>query len=113
LLRNKAESMLGLAAKAGRAASGEFMAERTIRAGQACLTVLATDSSENTKKKFRNMCAHYKVPLYFCSDKTDLGHAIGKGERSVVVVTDPGLAQAVERHLQDSKEHDGGSEYGK
>lgn len=56
--------MLGLAAKAGKVASGEFMTENSVKTGMAALVIVATDASDNTKKKFRNMCEFYEVPMY-------------------------------------------------
>ncbi len=48
--------MLGMAAKAGKVASGEFMAENAVKSGEAALVIVAEDASDNTKKKFSNMC---------------------------------------------------------
>ena len=63
MILNKVYSMLGLAAKAGKIASGEFMTERSVKDGSACLVVVATDASDNTKKNFRDMCTYYHVPI--------------------------------------------------
>ena len=71
-------SLIGLATKAGKTASGEFLTEREVKSGKAALVIVAGDASENTKKKFRNMCDYYKVPIYFYEDKDTLGHAMGK-----------------------------------
>ena len=35
-------------------------------------TIVAKPKSENTKKKFRNMCEYYEVPIYFFADKESL-----------------------------------------
>lgn len=42
--------------------------------------ILDADASDNTKKKFRDSCAFYKVPLYETSPDR-LGQAIGKPGR--------------------------------
>ena len=73
---NKVLSLIGLATKAGKTASGEFLTEREVKSGKAALVIVAGDASENTKKKFRNMCDYYKVPIYFYEDKDTLGHAM-------------------------------------
>ena len=70
--------MIGLAKKAGRVVSGEFMTESAIKSGEAALVILAQDVSENTRKKFNNSCEYYKVPIREYSSKDELGHAIGK-----------------------------------
>ena len=59
--------MIGLAMKAGKVKSGEFLTETEVKSGGACLVVLAGDASEATKKKFRNMCEFYQVP-FACGD---------------------------------------------
>ena len=52
---NKVLSLLGLATKAGKIASGEFSTEKSVKSGKGFLVLVAADASENTKKKFRNM----------------------------------------------------------
>ena len=48
--QNKALSMIGLATKAGKVASGEFCTEKEVKSGRACLVIVADDASDNTKK---------------------------------------------------------------
>ena len=67
--QNKALSMIGLATKAGKVASGEFCTEKEVKSGRAYLVIVADDASDNTKKKFQNMCDFYQVPIYFYKDK--------------------------------------------
>ena len=93
----KALSMLGLAARAGKTASGEFSCERSVKSGKAALLILAGDASDNTKKKFENMCVYYEVPLAFSAGKEALGKAIGKELRSCVSVEDPGFALQIKK----------------
>ena len=54
-------SMLGIAAKAGSVASGEFSTEKAVKEGRAYLVIVAQDASDNTKKMFRNMTDFYQV----------------------------------------------------
>ncbi|MCD8155811.1 MAG: ribosomal L7Ae/L30e/S12e/Gadd45 family protein [Clostridiales bacterium] len=101
--RDKVLSLVGLAARAGKVVSGEFSTEKAVKSGKACLVLAAGDASENTKKSFRDMCAYYQVPLYFISDRENLGRAVGKEFRAGLAVQDPGLAQAVVRELEKSR----------
>lgn len=87
--------MLGIAAKAGRLASGETATEQAVRKGKAALVILSEDASGNTAKKFQNLCKTYDVPLIVFETKETLGRAIGKGERSSIAVLDAALAEAV------------------
>ena len=110
---------LGLAARAGKAVSGSFCVERSVRRRRAKLVIVSQEASENTKKTFRDLCTYYKVPVYFYSDKETLGAAIGKVYRASVAVTDEGFGKAIEDRLRDDYEKmneekkDGGSKYGK
>lgn len=53
---NKVLSLLGLATKAGKVASGEFSTEKSVKTGKGFLVLVADDASQNTRKKFQNMC---------------------------------------------------------
>ena len=96
---SKALSMISLATKAGKTASGEFATEQSVKSFRAELVIVATDASDNTKKKFQNMCEFYEVPIYFYGDKDTLGHAMGKEFRATLAITDPGFAKGIMKHL--------------
>ena len=100
---SKALSLISLATKAGKTASGEFCTEKEIKTGMAALVIVAGDASDNTKKKFQNMCEFYEVPIYFYGDKDTLGHAMGKEFRASLAVTDPGFAKGIAKHLDAEK----------
>lgn len=91
--------LLSLATKAGKIASGEFCTEREVKAGRAALVIVAGDASGNTKKKFRNMCDFYEVPIYFYEDKDTLGHAMGKQFRASLAILDEGFAKGIRKHM--------------
>ena len=101
---SKALSLVSLATKAGKTASGEFCTEKEVKTGMAELVIVAEDASDNTKKKFKNMCNFYEVPIYFYGDKDTLGHAMGKEFRATLAVTDAGFAEGIRKHL-DSEEN--------
>lgn len=100
LKQDKVLSLIGLATKAGQTASGEFMTEREVKTGRAALVIVAGDSSDNTKKKFRDMCEFYKVPIYFYGDKDTLGHAMGKEFRASLAILDEGFAKGIRKQLE-------------
>lgn len=101
---DKALSLIGLAQKAGKVASGEFSTEKAVKTGKATVVMVADDSSDNTKKMFTNMCTFYNVPLYFYSDKETIGHAIGKQFRASLAILDAGFGNAIEKHLKQGLE---------
>lgn len=88
-------SMVGIAMKAGKAVSGEYKTENAVKTGKAYLAIIAKDASENTKKKFKNMCEFYEVPFQLYGSKDTLGHSIGKEFRASIAITDEGIAQAI------------------
>ncbi|KLU73988.1 MAG: hypothetical protein RHS_0083 [Robinsoniella sp. RHS] len=88
--------------KAGKVVSGEFSTEKAVKTGQACLVIISEEASDNTRKKFQNMCTYYEVPIYFYGTKIDLGIAIGKEFRASLAVTDQGLSTAIEKQLSNS-----------
>lgn len=89
---DKVLSMLGLAAKAGTIASGEFSTEKSVKEGKAFLVIVAEDASDNTKKHFHDMTTFYEVPMYIYSNKEMLGHAIGKEFRASLAVNSENFA---------------------
>lgn len=95
MFRDRAISMLGLAAKAGKVVSGEFSTEKAVKSGKAFLVLVAGDASDNTKKRFRDMCGFYHTPFQVYGSKEQLGAAIGKEFRASLAITDEHLAEAV------------------
>ena len=87
--------MMGMAARARRAVTGSFSVEQAVKSGKACLVVVTTDASDNTKKQMKDMCTFYQVPVREYAAKEDLGHAMGKEERAAAALCDPGFAKAV------------------
>ena len=70
-LNSNVLSMLGLAAKAGKVASGEFSTEKEVKSGNACLVIVAEDASDYTKKLFRNKCKYNEVPMEIIATKEE------------------------------------------
>lgn len=98
--QSKVTGLIGLATRAGKAVSGEFCTEKEVKSGKASLVIVAGDASDNTKKKFKNMCDFYKVPIYFYKDKDTLGHAMGKEFRASLAILDEGFAGSIKKHME-------------
>lgn len=101
--KDRVLSMLGLATRSRNVVSGGFATEEAVKSGKAYLVIIAEDASDNTRKKYSNMCEFYEVPYGYYSVKEILGHAIGKEERSCLAVTDKGFADSIQKHLLDSR----------
>ena len=97
---NRALSMISLATKAGKTKSGEFMTEKEVKEGRAHLVIVADDASDNTKKKFQNMCDYYEVPCFVLADKEELGKFCGKEFRASLAVQDENFAKALLKQLE-------------
>ena len=99
MIRDKVLSYIGLAMKSGNVVSGEFAVEKAVKSQKAHVVIVANDASDNTKKKFYDMCSFYEVPVVSYAAKEELGHAIGKEFRASIAVTDQGFAEALLKQL--------------
>lgn len=88
-------SMLGLCMKAGLLTSGEYMVEKAIKDETAKLVIISEDASENTKKKFNNMCAFRNIEIIEFGDKYSIGKALGKDIRATIGILDEGFAKNI------------------
>lgn len=104
-MKNEILSLLGLAMKAGKCVSGEFTVEKTVKDRKAKLVVIATDTSEASKKNYRDMCTYYHVPIIEEGTKEELGRCIGKEFRAAVAVTDGGFAGGIMKKATQREEH--------
>ena len=102
-VKDKVLSMLGLATRSRNVVSGGFATEQAVKSGKAYLVIIAEDASDNTRKKYSNMCEFYEVPSVYYSTKDVLGHSMGKEERTTLAVTDEGFADSIQKHVEDSK----------
>lgn len=91
----KVKNLLGLAQRAGKLISGDFAVEKAVKRGGAPLVLLAMDCAANNTKKYTQMAENHGVPLRTLLTKEELGQAIGKELRAVVLVNDSGFAKAL------------------
>lgn len=85
--------LLGLALRASQLITGEEMTIRSIQKNEAKLVLVASDASDNTKKKMMNKCQFYKIPIFFEHTSEEISQAIGKS-RSICAFTDKGFAES-------------------
>ena len=97
--KDKILSYLGFATRARKAVSGEFSVEKSIKQRKAKLVIVSEEASQNTRKKFTDMCEFRKIPLYFFGTGEELGRACGKDFRISMAVEHEGLAGAAAREL--------------
>lgn len=97
---DKLYSFLGLCARARMLVSGETAVLNAIRDGKAYLVILASDASEQTRKRYTDKCTHYDTKTVTFGTMAEIGKAIGKEHRSAVAVTDRGFADELTRKLE-------------
>lgn len=88
----KVKGILGLCQKAGRLQSGDFSAEKAIKSGKARLLLIEESASENTQKKYTELCSFRGIPLIRLKE---VGSPIGKTGRLVAAVTDENFARMI------------------
>jgi ribosomal protein L7Ae-like RNA K-turn-binding protein len=91
---NRALSMLGLCARAGRLVTGEKACVQAIRAGSVYVMLLDGAASENAVKAVGQACRTHGVPLVRTGEY-ELGDAIGKPGRMAAGVTDAKMAERI------------------
>lgn len=80
--------------------SGETAVMGAIRDGKAYLVILATDASEQTRKRYADKCAYYGAKHVTFGTMEEIGKAIGKEHRSAVAVIDRGFADEMVKKLE-------------
>ena len=106
VVREKLLGAMGLAKRAGKLVTGAQMCEETIRAGNAIVTLLCSDMSENSLKKLHAALRNSDSPyIELCDTKEELAKRFGK--KSFVVaccVTDVGFAKIIYKALGITEE---------
>lgn len=91
---NRALGMLGLAKRAGKVQSGEFLCDKAIKSGQSHLIIIASDISESSKKAICDACEYYNVEYVQFANSEELGHLLGSDRRCVASVNDENFKNA-------------------
>lgn len=93
--KSKILTMLGFAAKAGKVVSGEMGVRASVQKNKAKLLLVATDAADSTIKEFSLLAENYAVPCISGLSKQEMGMAIGKSKRSILVILDEGFASQI------------------
>ncbi len=100
MVTERLRGYLSLAAKAGEVFSGSDAVAGRLRGGKVGVLFIATDLSEESRKKFAAMAGHAGVELVALFDKDSLGTLIGKEHRGVVAVEPGGFIAPIQRELE-------------
>ncbi len=97
--KEKILTMLGFAAKAGKIVSGEMGVRATVQKNKAKLMLLATDSAESTREEFLLLAEKNGVTCISGLLMKEMGMAIGKSNRSILIVLDEGFATQIRENM--------------
>ncbi len=98
--KNKIESYLGLARRAGKIVSGYQTCIHTLQKGEVKLIIVANDASQNTKDKFTNLCQRSGVPFEIFSTTDELSAMTGFLGRGIFGITDKGFAEVMMKEIR-------------
>ena len=92
--------LLGLALRGGRLAAGADAVEAAAREHKARLLLTSADAPERIRRARTRLAQEAQcMELDLPCGKEELGHALGRGDVSILALTDTGLAAAVGRRL--------------
>ena len=95
--------LLGLCMKAGRLLSGSEQIKTAVKDGKGILLILAEDSSERTKEEYIRLAKLSGITWRIFGEKEKLGHAVGKGIRAAILISDSGLGMSLLQRIDTLK----------
>ncbi len=98
---DKVLNLISIATKAGKVKTGEFLTTKTLQEGLGCLVIIAKDTSEKSTKRLMGISENYECCAIVYGTKEELGKFTGKKEKSVIVITDKGLANAIQKSAEN------------
>lgn len=98
---DKILNLISIATKAGKVKTGEFLTTKTLQEGYGDLVIIATDTSEKSTRRLTGIAENYECKSVIYGTKADLGRYTGKTEKSVICITDKGLADAILKKLDN------------
>jgi ribosomal protein L7Ae-like RNA K-turn-binding protein len=108
MMADRIYSFMGLAAKAGKLLSGDETCERALKTGKVYLVIVSEDASDNTKKKFKDMCSYRNINYRLFGEKELIGKFTGKSVRSVIAIKDTNFAGHLVKMIDDRGIEHGG-----
>lgn len=93
-MNTRIQSLLGIARRAGKVASGDAQIEAMVKKRKGNLLIIAEDA-HGAQKKYTQWANDIKLPIFIFGTKMELGRSIGLSPRSAVLVLDQGFAKAI------------------
>ena len=95
----KIYGLLGLARRAGKISFGTESSIETIEKKKAKLVILAEDSSDRTKKNFKELCEKLNVPIIIIGTIETLSQSIGQVNKAIFVIKDENFAKEMLKRI--------------
>lgn len=93
-MNTRIQSLIGIARRAGKVASGDAQIEAMLKKRKGFLLIIAEDA-HGAQKKYTQWANDIKLPVYVTGTKLELGRLIGLSPRSAVLILDQGFAKAI------------------
>ena len=83
--------------KHGKISFGADSVENDIKKKTIKLVLVAEDSSNRTKEKFKRICDNYDVPIMQFGNIETLSKAIGKNNKAIIGIKDVNLSNEIKK----------------
>lgn len=83
--------------KHGKISFGADSVENGVRKKIVKLVVMAEDSSDRTKEKFKRICSEYSIPIIEIANIEILSKTIGKNNKAIIGIQDINLSNEIEK----------------
>ncbi|MCR3758547.1 ribosomal L7Ae/L30e/S12e/Gadd45 family protein [Clostridium felsineum] len=101
-MNNKFLQFLGIAKKAGKIVEGYNKCEELLSKKRAYLILLATDISENSKKKFENYALQRNIDVVNEFSSSELGNILGSESIKVICIVDKKISEKLKSLLPEN-----------
>ncbi len=97
MINKKILGLIGLSARARKVSYGADSVEEQIKKKKVYLVIIAKDSSERTKDKFKKLCEEFQVPMIIGEEIKIMSNAIGKSNKAVIGIEEINLANEIQK----------------
>ncbi len=97
MINRKILGLIGLAARARKISYGADSVEEHIKNKKVYLVIVANDSSERTKDKFKKICEECQIPMIIGEKIESISKAIGKSNKAIVGIEEINLANEIQK----------------
>ena len=95
MINNKVCGLIGLATRAGKVVFGTEAVLKEIERNKVKLIIIATDASERTKMKFKNISSDKNIPIMEYLKTDEVSKAIGKDNKAIIGLKDINFSKQI------------------